>query len=118
AAAQGGENVVAIRQPECQQLILRLGRRHRVGLAQALPGRLHGAADRSLGHPASTQPELAARRGRPAAQAPPIPDRDSKFVTGFDEVFRLEGVKVATTPYRAPRANAVSRRTRTSSRWC
>jgi putative transposase len=28
-----------------------------------------------------------------------IHDRDSKFVSGFDEVFRSEGVKVATTTY-------------------
>jgi putative transposase len=39
-----------------------------------------------------------------------IHDRDSKFVTGYDEVFWSEGVKVATTPYRAPRANAVCER--------
>ncbi len=39
-----------------------------------------------------------------------IHDRDSKFVVGFDEVFRSEGVKVATTPYRSPRANAVCER--------
>jgi putative transposase len=39
-----------------------------------------------------------------------IHDRDSKFVTGFDEVFRSEGLRVATTPYRAPRANAVCER--------
>jgi putative transposase len=39
-----------------------------------------------------------------------IHDRDSKFVAGFDEVFRSEAVRVATTPYRAPRANAVCER--------
>ena len=39
-----------------------------------------------------------------------IHDRDSKFVAGFDEVFRSEGVRVVTTPYRAPRANAVCER--------
>jgi len=39
-----------------------------------------------------------------------IHDRDSKFVASFDEIFRSEGVRVATTPYRAPRANAVCER--------
>ena len=39
-----------------------------------------------------------------------IHDCDSKFVASFDEVFRSEGVRVATTPYRAPRANAVCER--------
>jgi putative transposase len=39
-----------------------------------------------------------------------IHDRDSKFVAGFDEVFRAEGVRVATTPYRALRANAICER--------
>ncbi len=39
-----------------------------------------------------------------------IHDRDSKFAAGFDEVFRSEGVRLVTTPYRAPRANAVCER--------
>ncbi len=35
-----------------------------------------------------------------------IHDRDAKFVDGFDRVLRGEGVKVALTPYRRPKANA------------
>ena len=35
-----------------------------------------------------------------------IHDRDSKFTTAFDEVFRSEGIRMIRTPVRAPRANA------------
>src|SRR5207247_5914673 len=35
-----------------------------------------------------------------------IHDRDSKFTTAFDEVFRSEGIWTIRTPVRAPRANA------------
>ena len=39
-----------------------------------------------------------------------VRDRDAKFVTGFDEVFRTEGVNVVRTPFRSPQANAHAER--------
>src|SRR5216684_3163966 len=39
-----------------------------------------------------------------------IHDRDSKFTSAFDEVFRSEGIKVIQTPIRAPQANAYAER--------
>ena len=39
-----------------------------------------------------------------------IHDRDSKFSSAFDEVFRSEGIKVIYTPIRVPQANAYAER--------
>ncbi len=39
-----------------------------------------------------------------------IRDRDSKFTTGFDEVFQAQGIEVALTPFRTPHANGVAER--------
>ncbi|HET8893566.1 MAG TPA: integrase core domain-containing protein [Gaiellaceae bacterium] len=39
-----------------------------------------------------------------------IRDRDSKYSGPFDEVFRSEGIRIAKTPVRAPKANVIAER--------
>ena len=39
-----------------------------------------------------------------------IRDRDQKFTTTFDEVFRSAGCEIIRTPFRAPQANGVAER--------
>ena len=37
-----------------------------------------------------------------------IRDRDQKFIHGFDEVFRGDGIAIVRTPFCAPQANAMA----------
>jgi putative transposase len=39
-----------------------------------------------------------------------IRDRDSKYSGPFDEAFRTAGIRIVTTPMRAPKANAIAER--------
>jgi hypothetical protein len=39
-----------------------------------------------------------------------IRDRDTKYMAGFDEVFRSEGAQILRTPFRTPNANAHAER--------
>jgi putative transposase len=68
---------------------------------------LHHQPDRGLGHPAGTQPRFT---GLLVWMHFLIHDRDSKFSTAFDELFRSEGTKAIHTPIRAPQANAYAER--------
>ena len=39
-----------------------------------------------------------------------IRDRDQKFTSAFDDVFRSDGLQILRTPIRAPQANGVAER--------
>jgi putative transposase len=47
-----------------------------------------------------------------------IRDRDSKYSSPFDEVFRSEGVRIVKTPTREPKANAIAESAPNASTGC
>lgn len=49
-------------------------------------------------------------RGRAEPMRFLIRDRDQKFTSGFDDVFRNEDVEIVRTPFRAPQTNGVAER--------
>jgi hypothetical protein len=51
---------------------------------------------------------VLAKRARPIRFL--IRDRDTKFTSSFDEVFRAGGIRIIRTSVRAPRANAFAKR--------
>jgi len=60
-----------------------------------------------------------ARESRPVSVQYLVHDRDDRFGSVFDEVFKSEGVEILRTPWRAPKANAYAERfIRTVRREC
>ena len=51
-----------------------------------------------------------AREYRPVAVQYLVHDRDDRFGSVFDEVFKAEGIEILRTPWRAPKANAYAER--------
>ncbi len=82
---------------------------HRARLPEGPRGRGDGQPDGSVGDPAGP----STRVDHPRADYPgqvAIRDRDTKFTTSFDDVFRSEGMRVIRIPIRAPPANAITER--------
>src|SRR5690349_16976105 len=79
---------------------------------------MYPAPDRSLGHPASPQPDVGDPGRRPACSRP-LHDRDAKFSPSFDAVFRGEGLAAVQTAPRRPQENGVAERwVRSARREC
>lgn len=58
-------------------------------------------------------PGSASSRNSPRSSGMPAclsHDRDSKFTSAFEEVFRSEGIEIVKTPVQAPKANAYAER--------
>jgi putative transposase len=82
------------------------------GRARFPPGassRCDGAPDWCIDHPSRPEPADGPRRPCRHPQ-PPAPRPDSRFTRAFDAVFAADGIRILTSPPRAPRANAICER--------
>ena len=98
--------------PACGHRVSQAGLRADRGRARFPPGtsgRSDRASDRSVDHP-SRRNLLMDITDRATSVTFLLRDRDCRFTSTFDAVFTADGIRILTSPPRAPRANAICER--------